>query len=307
MEENLPPVLLPNEIVPFFIDVKDEENRFFEIIQIRLNEANAEKMANDISEDMGLPANFRQAIFSFLETQIADYQNLTEMHAATEWAKKGSAVHFLNVEASTDTVVYCDVFEWDIFDREMDPDAFSRLTIKELALPGEFVNTISAQIRHQVIKFRSMHAFPEKFAEYIKTNPSYKPQSDLGFRPVQDLLDVSPAVGLKSLREVKSSSSSRDRDRRANRRSKTFQSDALHSLSESVITKVNLVPVVRPIPMPEDSTTIDLAALPSLLEDDEPLSQEELDKVAKKLDQARFVPAPSQQSDDSDGASEDRY
>ena len=296
------PVLTPDEIVPFFINIRDGDQRLFEVLQLRLCDVDPEKITNTLTRDLSLPPNFSQAVFSFVESQFGEYQKLTELFPDTEWANKGSAVHCFQIEASTESVIYCDQFDWDIFDRTADPDAFAQLTIQELALPAEFVNVLSAQIRHQIIKFRSMHAFPDKFMEYIKTNPLAAPQIHIGFRPVSDLLDVSPAVGLKPGSETKSSTSSRERDMRAQRRqNRTIQTAALRRADDTVI-EVSLVPVVRAIPMPEDSTNIDLPAVPQLLADDEPVSQRDIDKVFNKLDQAKFMPAPSQLSRDESDA-----
>ena len=219
-EETRLPVLLPDEIVPFFINIVNEDRVFFEIVQIKLCDAEATKMKDDLTKDLELPPNssLAQTILSFLEGQIEEYKKLTEMYPETEWAEKNSAVHIILIEASTDSVIYCDQFEWDIFDRKANIDAFTRLTIEELGLPAEFVNTFSAQIRHQIIKYRAMHCFPDRLMEYTKTHPLFAPQSVRGFRPVQDLLDVSPVVGIKPGRETKNSNSSIERDRRAQRR-----------------------------------------------------------------------------------------
>ncbi|EAX95899.1 hypothetical protein TVAG_304290 [Trichomonas vaginalis G3] len=301
------PVLLPDEIVPFFINIVFDDQRLFEIIQVKLNEADPEEMTKTLTYDLKIQP-IEASILSAIESQLEEYKKLTEMVPSTEWAKNGSAVHVLLIEASTESVVYSDQFEWDIFDRTMNPDEFSRLTLEELALPAEFINTVSAQIRHQVIRLRCMHCFPDKFAEYIKLNPISSPQTITGFRPVSDLIDVSPVVGLRPGRESKSTSGTRDRDyrhqRRANNRASLSFNTALHRADDVAVIQVKLVPTVRAVPMPEDNPNINLAAIPSMLNDPEVMA-DDTRKVTQKLEQARYCPAPTQFSgDESDNESE---
>lgn len=302
------PVLLPDEIVPFFINIIFDDQRLFEIMQVKLNEADPDDMAKTLTHDLKIQP-IQAAVLSVIESQLQEYKKLTEMVPCTEWAKNGSASHVLLIEASTDSVVYSDQFEWDIFDRAMNPDEFARLTFEELALPAEFINTVSAQIRHQIIRLRCMHCFPDKFTEYITANPIFAPQTISGFRPVSDLIDVSPVVGLRPGRESKSSSGTRDRDyrhqRRANNRASLSFNTALHRADDNSVIQVKLVPTVRAVPMPEDNPNIDLAAIPALLDDPELISEDDIRKVSQKLEQAKYYPAPSQNSgDESDNESE---
>ena len=150
-------VLKPNDIVPFFINVVNDSQRLYEVVQVPLNEANPTQIANNLVNDFGISHGFIEPIISLVEAQLDDFQKVAVQEPSTEWAKAGSAVHIFTLEVGIDAVVYGDMIEWDIFDEEADPDEFARKTTKELALPVEFENVISGQIRWQIIRLRAMH------------------------------------------------------------------------------------------------------------------------------------------------------
>jgi len=284
------PVLTNEEIVPFFIDVSFDAHRLFEIVQVRLCDANPETVTNSLVSDLNLSNGFKEAVLSLLESQTQDFKNLTSLYPISEYAQKGSAVHILSIEICTNTVVYSDQFEWDIFDTEANVDEFSRLTIKELGLPAEMTNTLSAQIRWQIIRFRCMHAYPDRLSQAILANPIYSPQTTRGLRSVSELIDVSPAVGLIPGREIKSSTSARNRDMRAlKRQGRPVPVGALLPAENIGITNVKLVPIVRAIPQPEDSPNIDLSMLPHLYNEPEIITDEILQKVSQKIEQMPYM------------------
>jgi len=161
---------------------------------------------------------------------------------------------------------------------------FAIITSKELALPVEFTNAISAQIRWQTIRFRAMHCYPEKFNEYIKTNRSAAPQTRRGIRSGTDLLDASPVIGLVPGATEKKAISSRDRlARYAKRQGHTVSRGVLQPAEDPGVIHVKLVPVVRASPLPEDNTSIDLASIPAMLDDELYEAPEVIKKVQQKF------------------------
>ncbi|KAH0785537.1 SWI/SNF-related matrix-associated actin-dependent regulator of chromatin subfamily B member 1 [Histomonas meleagridis] len=277
-------VLKPNDIVPFFINVVNDSQRLYEIVQVPLNEANPTQIANNLVEDFGISRGFIEPILSLVETQYDDFNKVSTQIPTTEWAINGSAVHILTIEVGIDAVVYGDMIEWDIFDESADPDEFARQTVKELALPVEFSNVISAQIRWQVIRLRAMHCYPERFQQYIQENRIAAPQVQKGLRSGSDLLDASPVVGLVPGVTEKKAISSRDRHaRHLKRQGHTVSRGALQPDEDKGVIPVKLVPVVRGMPMPEDSPSINLAAVPSMLNDDAYDSPDLVEKVARKF------------------------
>lgn len=298
---SMKPVLEIDDIVPYFMNIVFDSQRLCEVVQAKLGESNSEEIAQYLVNDLGLSHGFKQAIISLLDGQIAEYKRLLDVYPSTEWAKNGSAVHVFYVECGLNTVVYSDRFEWDIFDRNADPDKFALQTRAELGLPGEFTNVISAQIRWQIIKLRAMHANPDRFMEYIRTNPIAAPQTERGLRGIDDLLDSSPAVGLIPGVIAKKATHSRDRTiRYLKRQGHAVSKNALQPVEETGVLSVKLVPIVRVTPMPEDCLNIDLAAVPELMSSPSILTDDIRRKVDNKFEQAKFFVNASRQSDYSD-------
>ena len=176
------------------------------------------------------------------------------------------------------------MIEWDIFDEEADPDEFARKTTKELALPVEFENVISGQIRWQIIRLRAMHCYPEKFLNYIKENNVAAPQKQKGLRSGTDLLDASPVIGLVPGVTEKKAISSRDRHaRHLKRQGHTVARGALQPAEDQGVVPVKLVPVVRGTPLPEDSTSINLAEVLNMINDEAYDNPELIEKVSHKF------------------------
>jgi hypothetical protein len=277
-------VLRPNDIVPFFINVVCDGQRLFEVVQAPLNDSSPEELAAMLVAELGIPQGFRDQIQSLLEVQQADFQNVSTQVPDTGWAREGSATHILTLEVGIDSVVYGDLIEWDVFDETADPDEFAGLTVKELGLPVEFVNVISAQIRWQVIRLRAMHAHPDRFDQYIQARPEAAPQTHRSLRPRADLMNASPVVGLVPGVTAKKTIASRDRHaRHLKRLGHPVARGALQPAEEPGLTHVRVVPIVRAAPMPEDSTTVDLAAVPRMLADPRYEKPEVVQHVQKKF------------------------
>jgi hypothetical protein len=216
--------------------------------------------------------------------ELDDFQKLSTQVPTTSWALSGSAVHILILEVGIDAVVYGDLIEWDIFDDTADPDEFAGLTVKELGLPVEFVNVISAQVRWQIIRFRAMHVHADRFYTFIETHPDAAPQTHRALRPRSDLKDVSPVVGLVPGVTAKKTIASRDRHaRHLKRLGHAVARGALQPADDIGLTQVKVVPIVRAAPMPEDSTTIDLAVIPHLIGDPRYEKPEIVQHVQKKF------------------------
>ena len=289
-------IVYPTDIVPFFIKVKlnTYEGTLCDIIQLPLEKANSKEIAQNICDDMQLHQSIENVTQS-IEEQIIDYRHLANMEVPLELFpdRNPTSIHTLQIAVGINNVIYNDVLEWDVFDRTANPDHFARITVEELGLPPEFVNVISAQIRYQCLRIRSMFSNPQKFQEYIKSNPDVAPQTTCYLRSVADLIDVSPAVGLvPGAKNAKREKASRDRNRRYYRREGQVASEALIADSDlTPISNCELVPIVRAVPLPEDSPLIDLTAIPDLLtnitiDDDDEL----LRKVANKFKNAAFLP-----------------
>jgi hypothetical protein len=277
-------VLRPSDIVPFFINVVCDGQRLLEVIQAPLDDANPEELAATLVSDLGIPQGFRGQIQSLLEVELEDFQKLASQVPTTSWAQSGSAVHILILEVGVDAVVYGDLIEWDIFDETADPDEFAGLTVKELGLPVEFANVISGQIRWQVIRFRAMHVHPDRFAAFIETRPDAAPQTHRALRGREELKDVSPVVGLVPGVTAKKTIASRDRHaRHLKRLGHAVARGALQPGEDPGLTQVKVVPIVRAAPMPEDATTIDLAAVPHMLGDPRYDRPEVVQHVQKKF------------------------
>lgn len=306
--EGLRPVLLPNEIVPFFISVDHDQQRLHEVVQVRLSDVASKeerkKISSSIVSELSIGQGFNDPIYKLMKLQYKDYLGLTEKCPCTEWAQAGSAVHILNIEVGIDAVVYADVIEWDIFDTTADPDEFAQLTVKELGLPVEFSNVISAQIRYQIIRYRSMHCHPDTFRDFITRNPAAAPQTTRGLRPMADLLDFSPIVGLVPGVTAKKTISSRERHQRHMKRTgANITSGALQPAEDVGDVPVGLVPIVRAAPMPEDTTLIDLAAVPWMMQDDRFENEEVERKVRKKFESPIMMSQrPDNDSDSDSGA-----
>jgi hypothetical protein len=277
-------VIRPDEIVPFFIKVDCDGQRLFEIVQVPLNQANAEEIAHSLVSDLGITNGFHDQIESLVLSELADFQKTATRIPATEWALENSAVHKLNLEVGLDSVVYSDYLEWDIFDDTADPDEFARRTVKELALPVEFVNVISAQIRWQVIRLRAMHCYVERFKRFIEDDPFYAPQTQRGLRTRSELFDWSPGVSLVPGVTAKKAIASRDRHaRHLKRLGHTVARGALQPADDPGEINVKGMVIVRAAPMPEDSGNLDLAEIPAMLSDDRYENMDIVSKVERKF------------------------
>lgn len=294
-------VLHPDSIVPFFINATNDGQRLFEVVQVPMNKVDPLAIAQGIVKDysFGLNSGFTRQICSLVESQLDDFKKTAIQHPISEWAEKGSAVHILSLEVGINTVIYNDMIEWDIFDETADPDAFARITVKELALPVEFVNVISAQIRWQVIRFRAMHCYPDRLRRAIENKTVFPPHVTRNLRPVAELLDASPVVGLVQGATTKKSISSLNRQtRHLKRQGHAVSNGALYPEEDPGKIQVKFVPLVRASPMPEDSPDIDLASIPHMITDDAYNNPELIEKVRKKFNSPLFS-AQNQASDDS--------
>lgn len=297
--ENQRTVLQPDSIVPFFIKATNDGQRLFEVVQVPMNKADPLGIAQSIVKDFGISSGFTGHICSLVESQLDDFKKTANQHPISEWAEKGSAVHIITLEVGINTVVYSDMLEWDIFDDSADPDAFARITVKELALPIEFVNVISAQIRWQVIRLRAMHCYPDRLRRAIENKTVIPPHVTRGLRPLADLLDASPVVGLVQGATTKKTMSSLNRQtRHLKRQGHTVSHGALYPEEDPGKIQVKLVPIVRASPMPEDSPSIDLASIPHMIKDDTYDNPELVDKVRQKFNSPLLF-AQNQASDDS--------
>jgi hypothetical protein len=293
------PVLQPDEIVPFFINVVCDGQRLYEILQSPLNAVHPETVASSLVTELAIPPGFRDQIQSLLEVELLDYQAMTAKIPCSEWALQGTATHILSLEVGIDSVVYGDILEWDIFDTSADPDGFAQLTVKELGLPIEFVNAIAGQIRWQVIRLRAMHCEPERLRRFIEAHPPAAPQTHRELRRRSELLDASPVVGLVPGVTAKKTIASRDRHARyIKRQGHTVSRGALQPAEEPELIHVKVVPIVRAAPMPEDNTTIDLAEVPQMLADPRYENPEVLQHVQRKF-QSPLLLSQRQHSDDS--------
>ena len=284
------PILLLDDIVPFFINIDFDSHKLFEIVQVKLSEANPEQIISSLVVDLELPNGFKEVTLSFIETQLLEYKKLTEIYPTSKWAQEGSGIHIFEIEASTNSIVYSDLFDWDIFDYETDPDDFARLTIKELGLPLELINSLSGQIRWHTIKLRIFHSNPENLQKLIIKNPNFNPQQMIGLRQVTELIDVSPAIGIIPGREHKSTTSSRNRDIRAARRQgRSVPRGALIPIEEGGIIQIKLVPTVRAMIMPEDSPYVDLNAIPGLLKESDLIDDQFIERVRQKMEHNTYL------------------
>ena len=302
------PVLHANDVVPFFINVVNDSQRLFEVVQQRLDRSDALQISISLVRDFGISPGFTDSIVAVVSSQLFDYERCLSQRATSDWAVRGSAVHVLSLEAGIDGVVYSDTVEWDIFDESADPDAFARLTAKELCLPVEFVNVISAQIRWQVIRFRCMHCFPEKLAKAIENKTIAPPQTTRGLRHQAELLDASPVVGLvPGVTSKKSISSLNRQTRHLKRQGHTVARGALQPADDPGKRQVKLIPIVRAAPMPEDSPAIDLAEIPLMIDDDAYDNPDLVEKVRSKF-KSPLLLSHNQVTDESgsDTGSEDR-
>lgn len=297
--ENQRTVLQPDSIVPFFIKATNDGQRLFEVVQAPMNKVDPLGIAQSIVKDFGISSGFTEQICSLVESQLDDFKKTATQVPISEWAEKGSAVHILTLEVGINTVVYSDMIEWDIFDETADPDAFARITVKELALPIEFVNVISAQIRWQVIRFRAMHCYPDRLKRAFENKTVLPPHVTRRIRPVADLLDASPFVGLVQGATTKKSISSLNRQtRHLKRQGHTVSNGALYPEEDPGKIQVKLVPIVRASPMPEDSPDIDIASIPHMISSDAYDNPELIEKVRKKFKNPLLF-AQNQNSDDS--------
>lgn len=297
---NLKPVLNDDDIVPFFVNVVYDGWRLVDVVQVQLNQTDPAKIARTLVSDLELTNGFYESIFSAIEAQMQDYFEVAKQKPVTQWALDGSAVHILSIEAGLNTVVYSDMFEWDIFDEKADPDEFALITAKELALPPEFINVISAQIRYQVIRLRCMHCYPDRFTQFTHANPIAAPQILKGLRSIPELIDASPAIGLIPGQTSKNTLSSRDRRARyLKRQGHTVSSGALQPVDDAGILQVKLVPIVRASPVPEDSNTIDLALVPELLGDPTLYKEDIYKKVEHKFNSPILLTSHQNSADDS--------
>lgn len=277
-------VLKPHDTVPFFIDVVNDSQRLYEVVQVPLDEANPTEIANNLISDFGISHGFLEPIISLVEAQLDDFRKVAVQRPATEWAAARSAVHILSLEVGIDAVVYGDMIEWDIFSDDADPDEFARKTTKELALPVEFENVISGQIRWQVIRLRAMHCYPERFARYIAENSIAAPQTQRGLRAGTEILDASPVIGLVPGVTEKKAISSRDRHaRHLKRQGHTVARGALQPAEDQGVIPVKLVPVVRGTPLPEDNPSVNLAEVLSMINDESYDNPELVEKVRHKF------------------------
>ncbi|OHS97206.1 hypothetical protein TRFO_36628 [Tritrichomonas foetus] len=299
MEKKSRTVLQPDSIIPFFINVVNDGQRLFEIVQVPMNKADPAAIAQSLVKDFGISSGFSDTIYSLVESQLDDFQKTAIQHPTSEWAIAGSAVHILTLEVGIDGVVYSDMLEWDIFDETADPDMFARLTVKELSLPVEFVNVISAQIRWHVIRLRAMHCYPDRLKHAIEIKSVTAPQTTRGIRSGAELLDASPVVGLVPGVTTKKSISSLNRQtRHLKRQGHTVARGALQPAEDPGKKQVKLVPVVRATPMPEDSPSIDLAAIPHMIKDDEYDNPSLIEKVQHKFNSPLLL-SQNQVTDDS--------
>lgn len=292
-------VLKSDSIVPFFINATNDGQRLFEVVQVSMNKADPLGIATSIVKDFGISSGFTGQICSLVESQLDDFKKTAVQHPSSEWAEKGSAVHILTLEVGINTVIYNDMIEWDIFDDTADPDAFARITVKELGLPVEFINVISAQIRWQVIRFRAMHCYPDRLKRAIENKTVLISNETRNIRPVAELIYSSPIVGLVEGATTKKTQSSLNRQtRHLKRQGHTVSNGALYPEEDPGKIQVKFAPLVRASPMPEDSPDIDLAAIPHMISDDAYDNPQLVEKVRKKFNSPLFYPQ-SQASDDS--------
>lgn len=306
MQQNQRTVLQPDSIVPFFIEAANEGQRLFEVVQVPLNKADPDEIAQSLVTDFDIrDPVFLQQISTIIDSQLDDFKKTVTQVPCSEWAVKGSAVHIITLEVGIDTVVYADMVEWDIFDDTADPDAFARITVKELGLPVEFINVISAQIRWNVIRFRAMHCYPEQFRAAIAANKVIPPHVTRGLRSVAELVQSSPIVGLiQGVTTKKSISSMNRQTRHLKRQGHTVARGALHPDEDKSKIQVKLVPMVRATPMPEDSPYIDLAALPHMISNDIYDNPDIVKKVEQKFNSPLLFTHNQVSDDSSDSGNE---
>ncbi|KAG1661663.1 SWI/SNF-related matrix-associated actin-dependent regulator of chromatin subfamily B member 1 [Nymphon striatum] len=193
---------LPEVLIPIRLDMEIEGNKLRDTFTWNKYESliSAERFAELLCDDLDLPPMaFVTAIAQSVRQQIEAFptDNLLEEQADQRVMIK------LNVHVGNISLV--DQFEWDMSEKENNPENFSLKLCSELGLGGEFVTAISYSIRGQLSWHQRTYAFSE----------APLPTVELPFRNQTEADQWSPF--LETLTDAEMEKKIRDQDRNTRR------------------------------------------------------------------------------------------
>ncbi|XP_050408678.1 SWI/SNF-related matrix-associated actin-dependent regulator of chromatin subfamily B member 1-A isoform X2 [Patella vulgata] len=156
---NLENASIQEQLVPIRLDMEFDGQKLRDCFTWNKNETliTPEQFAEILCDDLDLnPLNFVSAIAQAIRQQI-------EAYPANEVIEEPSAdqrvILKLNIHVGNISLV--DQFEWDMSDKENNPEEFATKLCAELGLGGEFVTCIAYSIRGQLSWHGRTYAFSE--------------------------------------------------------------------------------------------------------------------------------------------------
>lgn len=128
---------------------------------------NGETLAKIIVADLGLPTSYEMEISNQVKnsltnvnrTSIIENENIFNSSHPNKSLyphenKEKLCTIILNIKK--EGIIYKDKFEWDILNKDNNPEEFAQIIVEEMGLPQTFQKLINFQIRKQV-KFYLIH------------------------------------------------------------------------------------------------------------------------------------------------------
>lgn len=190
-------------LVPIRLDMEIDGHKLRDTFTWNKNEKTItpEQFAEVLCDDLDLPSStFVPAVSQSIRQQIDAFPSESFMD---DGPADQRVVLKLNVHVGNISLV--DQFEWDMSEKQNDPEEFALKLCAELGLGGEFVTAIAYSIRGQLSWYQRTYAFSE--------NPL--PTVDLPFRNPSDADQWCPF--LETLTDAEMEKKIRDQDRNTRR------------------------------------------------------------------------------------------
>ncbi|KAJ1524479.1 hypothetical protein ONE63_010974 [Megalurothrips usitatus] len=190
-------------LVPIRLDMELEGQKLRDTFTWNKNESliTPEQFAEVLCDDLDLnPVAFIPAIAQAIRSQVDSYPSES---AAVDDNSDQRVIVKLNIHVGNTSLV--DQVEWDMSEKENNPEVFAMKLCAELGLGGEFVTAIAYSIRGQLSWHQRTYAFSE----------SPLPTVEVPFRPPSESDQWAPF--LETLTDAEMEKKIRDQDRNTRR------------------------------------------------------------------------------------------
>ncbi|XP_077302019.1 SWI/SNF related, matrix associated, actin dependent regulator of chromatin, subfamily b, member 1 [Arctopsyche grandis] len=191
-------------LVPIRLDMEMEGQKLRDTFTWNKNESiiTPEQFAEVLCDDLDLnPVTFVPAISSSVRQQLEAFPS--ELPALLEEHSDQRVVIKLNIHVGNTSLV--DQVEWDMSEKENNPEEFAMKLCAELGLGGEFVTAIAYSVRGQLGWHQRTYAFSE----------APLPTVEIPFRPPSEADAWAPF--LETLTDAEMEKKIRDQDRNTRR------------------------------------------------------------------------------------------